>query len=85
MQDSNIQTDPMYQPDDFQFKPIDEMFDLDFDVESVQDMGDYMKDLESLAPKMNQFAIPLDLPMSRHNSPKPGFDNFESFKKVFNA
>ena len=85
MQDSNIQTDPMYQPDDFQFKPIDEMFDLDFDVESVQGMGDYMKDLESLAPKINQFAIPLDLPMSRHNSPKPGFDNFESFKKVFNA
>jgi hypothetical protein len=85
MQDSNIQTDPMYQPDDFQFKPIDEMFDLDFDVESVQGMGDYMKDLEALAPKMNQFAMPLDLPMSRHNSPKPGFDNFESFKKVFNA
>ena len=85
MQDSNIQTDPMYQPDDFQFKPIDEMFDLDFDVESVQGMGDYMKDLESLAPKMNQFAMPLDLPMSRHNSPKPGFDNFESFKKAFNA
>jgi len=85
MQDSNIKTDPMYQPDDFQFQPIDEMFDLDFDAESVQGMGDYMKDLEALAPAMNQFAMPIDLPMSRHNSPKPGFDNFESFKKAFNS
>lgn len=85
MQDSNIQTDPIYQPDDFQFQPIDEMFDLDFDAESVQGMGDYMKNLEALAPAMNQYAMPLDLPISKHNSPKPGFDNFESFKKVFNS
>jgi hypothetical protein len=88
-QNSNIQTDPFYQPDNFQFTPVEEMFDKDFDVESVQGMDEYMESLRVLSPIVNDIAKPAYLSAGFSNSIQAksnlDFDSFEGFKKAFKS
>lgn len=86
-QNSNIQTDPFYQPDNFQFTPVEEMFDKDFDVESVQGMDEYMKSLNVLSPVINEITKPVYFTGEYGNNTSAkanlDFDSFEGFKRAF--
>lgn len=86
-QNSNIQTDPFYQPDNFQFTPVEEMFDKDFDVQSVQGMDEYMKSLNVLSPVINEITKPVYFTGEYGNNTSAkvnlDFDSFEGFKKAF--
>ena len=68
--ESNIQTEPFYNPNGFEFTPIEEMFDMDFDVESVQGMDEYMKDLNAIAPVVNDITKSLYLSNVPNNMPQ---------------
>ena len=83
-QNSNIQTDPFYQPDNFQFTPVEEMFDKDFDVESVQGMDEYMKSLNVLSPVINEITKPVYFTgeYGNNTSAKANLD-FDSFEQGY--
>ena len=87
-QESNIQTEPFYNPNGFEFTPVEEMFDKDFDVESVQGMDEYMKELNAIAPVVNDITKSLYLANVPNNMPQnstKNFSSFEGFSKVFNS
>ena len=81
--------DPTYQPANFDFTPIEDIVDLDFDVESTQGMGDYMKSLNVLAPKVNQIAAPAVMSGFPNTGapykPDQAFDSFQGFSDAFNS
>lgn len=80
-----IETDPIYQPDNFEFTPIDEMFEQNFDVESTQSMEEYTKDLQALAPKVNQMIAPAYYSQPRQGNSQLSFDTFDGFKQAFKS
>ena len=81
--------DPTYQPANFDFTPIEDIVDLDFDVESTQGMDDYMKSLNVLAPKVNQIAAPAVISGFPNTgapyNPDQAFDSFQGFSDAFNS
>lgn len=85
VKNSNIQTDGFYKPDNFEFTPISEMFDKNFDVQSTQDMGEYMKSLNAISPIINDITKPVYLNGGYNTQSKVNldFDSFEGFKKAF--
>ena len=80
-----IETDPIYQPDNFEFTPIDEMFEQNFDAESIQSMDQYTKDLAALAPQVNAMTAPIHYSRARQGDAKLSFDTFDGFKQAFKA
>lgn len=86
---SNIQTDPFYKPDNFEFTPISEIFDKDFDVQSTQGMDEYMKSLNVLSPVVNNITRPVYLNGGYGNNTSAkgnlDFDSFEGFKNAFKS
>lgn len=85
----DIETAPTYQPDNFEFTPIDEILgsDADFDVASTQTTEEYMQSLNEVAARINPMTAPSYLATDASNQipykPQDDLTTFDGFQQAF--
>ena len=85
----DIETAPTYQPDNFEFTPIDEILgsDADFDVASTQTTQEYMQSLNEVAARINPITAPSYLATDASNQipykPQDDLTTFDGFQQAF--
>ena len=61
VQDSRVEMKQPYPLEDFEFTPIEEMFDRSFNVESTQSIESYRQDLNRISDVFNNITAPAHL------------------------